>query len=105
MFYAIGRELLSSQSPNGIYNDALKICKDHTEVTDLTGLPLKGYGEMSSRGRRRHVRHSEYERDGEKFLRMKFYIEGPMAKGTVNLEMKKGESSKWEYRYLFADID
>ena len=33
--------------------------------------------------------HTEYERDGYKFLRMKFYIEGPMAKGTVQLEMKK----------------
>lgn len=105
MFFAIGRELFSSQSPSGIYGDALKLCMDRTEVTDLTGLPMKGYGEMTKRGRRRHVSHTEYERDGQKFMRMKFYIEGPMAKGTVNLEMKKDENGKWDYRYLFADID
>lgn len=105
MFFAIGRELLSSQSPSGIYSDALKLCKERTEVTDLTGLPLKGYGEQTKRGRRRHVSHTEYERDGQQFMRMKFYIEGPMAKGTVNLEMKKDDRGKWDYRYLFADID
>jgi len=105
MFFAIGRELLSSQSPNGVYNDALKLCTERTEVTDLIGLPVKGYGEMTKRGRRRHVSHTEYERDGQQFMRMKFYIEGPMAKGTVNLEMKKDDNGKWDYRYLFADID
>ena len=32
MFYAIGRELLSSQSPSGVYGKALKLCRKSYEV-------------------------------------------------------------------------
>lgn len=57
MFYAIFRELFSGQSPNSVYSDALKICRNDTSITDVLGEPIKGYGELSSRGRRRHVRY------------------------------------------------
>ena len=50
------------------------------------GTPLKGHGETSRRGRRRHVSHLEYEKDGIKHMRQKFYIQGPHGKGTVQLE-------------------
>ena len=38
-----------------------------------------------------HVRcsHTEYEVDGERIMRMKFYIEGPLNKGTAQLEVRK----------------
>jgi len=32
MFYAIGRELFSSQSPSGVYSRAFKLCKKHEKV-------------------------------------------------------------------------
>ena len=32
--------------------------------------------------------HSEYELEGVKHMRMKFYVEGPFRKGTVHLEVK-----------------
>ena len=32
MFYAIGRELFSGESPSGVYGKALKDCMNNTEV-------------------------------------------------------------------------
>jgi len=32
MFYAIGRELFSGQSPSGVYSRAFKLCKKHQKV-------------------------------------------------------------------------
>ncbi|GFY53088.1 mitochondrial import inner membrane translocase subunit Tim21 [Trichonephila inaurata madagascariensis] len=105
MFYAILRELFSRQSPNSVYSDALKLCRSDPSVIDTLGEPIKGYGELSSRGRRRHVSHLEYEKDGKNYMRMKFYLEGSRKSGTVHLEMVEGENLKYEYRYLFVDID
>jgi len=32
MFYAIGRELFSGQSPSGVYSRAFKLCRKHEQV-------------------------------------------------------------------------
>lgn len=56
MFYAILCELFSGQSPNSVYTEALKMCRNDQKLADLLGEPIKGYGELSARGRRRHVR-------------------------------------------------
>ena len=32
LFYLIGRELFSGQSPSGLYGKALKLCRKHPEV-------------------------------------------------------------------------
>lgn len=105
MFYAILSELFSGQSPNSIYTETLKLCRNDEKLADLLGGPIKGYGELSARGRRRHVSHIEYEKDGRKYMRMKFYVEGSRQKGTVHLEMKQDPKGKYSYRYLFVDID
>lgn len=105
MFYTVGKELFSSSSPNGIYTNALKLCKNNVEIQDSLGTPIKGYGEMTRRKRRRHVSHLEYSQGGINFMRMKFYLEGPERKGTVHLEMKENESGRYEYRYLFVELD
>lgn len=34
MFYAIGKELLSKDSPSGVYGEALKLCKRNPEVAN-----------------------------------------------------------------------
>nr|CAD7460301.1 unnamed protein product [Timema tahoe] len=49
--------------------------------------------------------HLNYERDGKKYLRMKFYIQGIRQKATVHLEMMENDRGKFEYRYLFAQLD
>lgn len=105
MLFAIFRELFSSQSPNSVYSEALEKCKDHPKVQDTLGTPIKGFGEETRRGRRRHVAHTLYEKDGKKFMRMQFYIQGARNKGTVHLEMKENDSGKFDYRYLFVTTD
>ncbi|XP_015925594.1 mitochondrial import inner membrane translocase subunit Tim21 [Parasteatoda tepidariorum] len=105
MFYAIFRELFSRQSPNSVYSSALKLCRNEPSVVDTLGEPIKGYGELSSRGRRRHVSHFEYEKDGKNYMRLKFYVEGTRKTGTVHLEMVEDDKSKFQYRYLFVDVD
>lgn len=104
MGYYIGKELFSSESPNGVYTRSLKLCKNDTQVIDNFGEPLKGYGETTRRGRRRHVNHLEYMKDGVKHMRMKFYIEGPIRRGTVNLEVYQNEG-RYQYRYMFVELD
>lgn len=58
----------------------------NTRIQDLLGTPIKGYGEETRRRRRQHVAHSLYERNGKKFIRMQFYIQGIRNKATVQLE-------------------
>ncbi|PIK42082.1 putative mitochondrial import inner membrane translocase subunit Tim21 [Apostichopus japonicus] len=105
MFFTVGKELFSSKSPNVVYTRALKLCKKNDEVTAVFGLPFKGYGEMTRRKRRRHVSHYVYEKDGVVHMRVKFYIEGPDKKGTVNCEVRENEYGQYEYRYLFVEVD
>lgn len=105
MFYAIFRELFSRRSPNSIYTEALELCKQSTKVIDAVGEPIKGYGETTARGRRRHVSHMEYVQDGVNHMRMKFYIEGCRRKGTVHLEVQEDSNGNYQYRYLFVDLD
>ncbi|KRZ90824.1 Mitochondrial import inner membrane translocase subunit Tim21, partial [Trichinella sp. T8] len=62
-------------------------------------------GPITRRGRRRHVDHLEYEKDGKNYLRMKFYVEGSIAKGTVLLEMQQDENGKYNYRYMLFTSD
>ncbi|XP_062986578.1 mitochondrial import inner membrane translocase subunit Tim21 [Elgaria multicarinata webbii] len=108
LFYVIFKELFSSSSPSKIYGDALEKCRAHPEVIGVFGEPIKGYGEATRRGRRQLVSHIEYVKDGLKYMRLKFYIEGSEKgkQGTVHLEVKENpESGKYEYRYIFVDID
>ncbi|KYO35373.1 mitochondrial import inner membrane translocase subunit Tim21 [Alligator mississippiensis] len=108
LFYVIFKELFSSSSPSKIYGDALKKCRAHPEVISVFGEPIKGYGEATRRGRRQHVSHYEYVKDELKYMRLKFYIEGSERgkQGTVHLEVKENpESGKYEFRYIFVDID
>lgn len=87
LFYAVFSELFSSTSPNNVYNKAVKKCLADTRVEDKLGAPITAYGEETRRGRRQHVHHVVYEKDGRKHLRMKFYLQGTFNKGTVQLEM------------------
>ncbi|XP_061450575.1 mitochondrial import inner membrane translocase subunit Tim21 [Rhineura floridana] len=108
LFYVIFKELFSPSSPSKIYGDALEKCRVHPEVIGVFGEPIKGYGEATRRGRRQLVSHIEYVKDGLKYMRLKFYIEGSEKgkQGTVHLEVKENpESGKYEYRYIFVDID
>ncbi|XP_043923065.1 mitochondrial import inner membrane translocase subunit Tim21 [Protopterus annectens] len=108
LLYVVFSELFSSSSPSKIYGTALQKCRAHPEVIGFFGEPIKGYGETTRRGRRQHVSHIEYMKDGIKHMRLKFYIEGsePRAQGTVHVEVKENpDSGKFEFRYIFIDVD
>ncbi|KXJ76029.1 hypothetical protein RP20_CCG010467 [Aedes albopictus] len=105
LFYAIFKELFSSNSPNNIYTEALERVKDEPKVKDALGAPIKGFGEESRRGRRNHVAHTTYVRDGVQYIRMQFYVQGIRNKATVHLEKRLNESGDYEYRYLFVQLD
>lgn len=95
LFYAVFNELFSSKSPNNVYAKAVKKCLADSRVEDKLGAPITAYGEETRRGRRQHVHHVVYEKDGRKHLRMKFYLQGTFNKGTVQLEMA-------EVRFVFC---
>ncbi|KAL1404117.1 hypothetical protein pipiens_020474, partial [Culex pipiens pipiens] len=105
LFYYTFRELFSSNSPNNIYTEALDRVKNENRVKDALGAPIKGFGEESRRGRRTHVAHTSYIRDGVQYIRMQFYVQGIRNKATVHLEKKMNESGDYEYRYLFVQLD
>ncbi|XP_059617059.1 mitochondrial import inner membrane translocase subunit Tim21 [Phlebotomus argentipes] len=105
LFYTIFRELFSSSSPNSVYSAALEKCINDPRVQDALGAPIKGYGEESSRRRRRHVAHSVYQRDGVNHMRMQFYVQGIRNKATVHLEVKENSAGSYDYRYIFAQLD
>ncbi|GAB6030950.1 Mitochondrial import inner membrane translocase subunit Tim21 [Chamberlinius hualienensis] len=103
--YTIFRELFSSESPNGVYSKAFKLCKSHYKLVDAVGEPMSGFGETTGRGRRRHVSHVQFEQDGVQCMRMRFYVKGSRQKGTAHLEVRKNEKGKYEFRYLFVELD
>lgn len=105
LFYAVFRELFSSKSPSGVYSNAFKFCTNDTRIQDALGIPIKGYGEETSRGRRRHVNHVSYEKEGVPHMRMLFYLKGSRNSGTVHLEVKENSGGDYEYRYLFVQLD
>ncbi|KAI6053016.1 mitochondrial import inner membrane translocase subunit Tim21 isoform X1 [Marmota monax] len=108
LFYTIFRELFSSSSPSKVYGKALEKCRSHPEVVSVFGEPVRGYGEMTRRGRRQHVSFIEYVRDGLKHLRVKFYIEGsePGKQGTVFAEVRQDpEGGEYEFQYVFVEVD
>lgn len=107
LLYTIFKELFSSSSPNIIYGKALGKCRTHPEVISVFGEPVKGYGEMSRRGRRQHVSFTEYANNGLKRIRVKFYIEGsePGKQGTVHAEVEENpRSGQFDFRYIYVDV-
>lgn len=107
LLYTIFKELFSASSPNIIYGKALGKCRTHPEVISVFGEPVKGYGEMSRRGRRQHVSFIEYAKNGLKRIRVKFYIEGsePGKQGTVHAEVEEDpQSGQFEFRYVFVEV-
>ncbi|XP_043255328.1 mitochondrial import inner membrane translocase subunit Tim21 [Colletes gigas] len=105
MFYIVFNELFSSKSPTKVYSKALDRCIKDPKVVDALGEPIKGYGEESRRGRRTHVNHVIFVKDGVQHMRMKFYVQGIRRRGTVTLEVQENESGNYVYKYLYVFID
>ncbi|CAK9298399.1 unnamed protein product [Gordionus sp. m RMFG-2023] len=108
LFYIIGKELFSSNTPTSIFSKAFKIIKTNNQVTDLLGSPLKAFGEDSGRGRRRFINHEIYRTtDGNQYMRIKFYISGndSLRKGTVYVESLYNPTTKnYEFNKILVKI-
>ncbi|KAH9420855.1 mitochondrial import inner membrane translocase subunit Tim21 [Dermatophagoides pteronyssinus] len=104
VIYSIFKEFFSSKSPTSIFACALKKCKNDPRITELLGEPIKGHGEITSRRRARHVTSVEYEKNGQTFIRVRFYLKGSRNTATVECETTKN-SPRSHFRYLFVQTD
>ncbi|KYN02439.1 PREDICTED: mitochondrial import inner membrane translocase subunit Tim21 [Cyphomyrmex costatus] len=105
MLYSLFSELFSSKSPYAVYSKAHERCIEHPKVIDILGAPVKAYGEETGRGRRRHITHMYYVKDGVKYMKIKFYVQGTRRKGTAYAEVKENASGNYEYSYLYVTVN
>ena len=108
-------EVFSTDSKTAIFNRSADRVRKDTKCLELLageGLhnkrEVKAYGEPSwSRWARNRMIASRLEKDraGMEHLHMHFYVEGPEAKGTVNVHMTRQPGEKeFEYRMLALDV-
>lgn len=108
-------EVFSTDSKTAVFNRAAdRVRKDAKCLELLAGEGLHNKREITAYGepswsrwaRNRTIASSvETDRAGMEHMRMHFYVEGPVAKGTVNLHMtKKVGDKEFEYRFLALDV-
>jgi len=97
-------ELMFGFSANSVYSKALKLVKDDDRIQYEIGDNLKGYGEETSRGRRRHVTCQEFVVDGVNHMRVRFYLSGTNRKATVHCEAVETSRGKFDFRYIFVEM-
>ncbi|XP_071559792.1 mitochondrial import inner membrane translocase subunit Tim21 [Temnothorax nylanderi] len=105
ILYALFSELFSSKSPYAIYSEARVRCMEHPKVMDILGAPVKAYGDETRRGRRKHISHMYYIKQGVKYMRLRFYVQGTRRQGTVYAEVKENASGNYEYSYLYVTVN
>ncbi|XP_011863639.1 PREDICTED: mitochondrial import inner membrane translocase subunit Tim21 [Vollenhovia emeryi] len=105
IIYTLCSELFSSSSPYAVYSEARVRCMEHPKVMDVLGAPVKAFGEETRRGRRRHITHLYYVKDGVKYMRLRFYVQGTRRQGTVYAEVKENASGGYEYSYLYVTVN
>jgi len=105
ILYTLFSELFSSKSPYGVYSEARVRCMEHPKALDILGAPLKAYGEETRRGRRRHISHMYYIKNGVKYMKIRFYVQGTRRKGTAYAEVKENASGNYEYSYLYIMVN
>lgn len=98
--YVLFEQFFSYESPQKIFSSALSMIRADERCQELFGSSIAGYGEESARGRRRHVAHQKYEKDGRERIRVVFHLKGTKARGIAQAEMEK--DSSWEWRFLLV---
>lgn len=107
-------EVFSTDSKTAYFNRAADRVRADPKCRELlagegihTKREIEAYGEPSwSRWARNRTIASRLEKDraGLEHLHMHFYVEGPAAKGTVNLHMTRRPGEEFEYRLLALDV-
>ena len=108
-------EVFSTDSKTAVFNRAADRVRKDPKCLELlagegihTKREIKAFGEPSwSRWARNRTIASRTEKDraGIEHMHMHFYVEGPQAKGTVNVHMTRRPGEKdFEYRMLALDV-
>lgn len=99
--YFLFEQFFSMDSPQKIFSDALSLIRADENCEELFGKPIAGFGEETSRGRRRHVAHQKYQKDGRERIRVVFHLKGPKCQGLAQAEMEQLDGN-WEWRFLLV---
>lgn len=113
--YVLWLEVFSPDSKTVIFNKAAdRVRKDPKCLEMLAGAGAQSKREISAHGEpswsrwaRNRTVSSRLEKDkaGLEHLHMHFYVEGPVANGTVHLHMTRGPGqSDFEYKTLVLDV-
>jgi import inner membrane translocase subunit TIM21 len=107
-------EVFSTSSKTAVFNRAADRVRKDAKCLELlagegihTKKQISAYGEPSwSRWARNRTVSSRVETDraGTEHLHMHFYVEGPVAKGTVQVHMIKPQGGEFEYSMLALDV-
>ncbi|KAF2774396.1 import inner membrane translocase subunit tim-21, mitochondrial [Teratosphaeria nubilosa] len=113
--YVLYLEVFSADSKTAVFNRAADRIKKDPKCLELLAGPgyhtsreIKAYGEPSwsrwARNRSIASRH-EMDRAGVEHTYLHFYVEGPVAKGTVQVHVvRRPGEHEWEYRLLALDV-
>uniref|UniRef100_A0AC34PWT2 Mitochondrial import inner membrane translocase subunit Tim21 n=1 Tax=Panagrolaimus sp. JU765 TaxID=591449 RepID=A0AC34PWT2_9BILA len=103
--YYFIEQFLAPDSPQTIYSKALKLVRQDDRCEDLYGPAIKGFGEDTGRGRRRHIaNHRWMTKDGEERVRIMFHVKGERHTGKVFAEVAKKDGN-WEDRFVYTVTD
>lgn len=107
-------EVFSTDSKTAIFNKSADRVRSDPKCRELLAgdtmhskRDINAYGEPSwSRWARNRTIASRLEKDraGVEHLHMHFYVEGPAAKGTVNVHMSRKHGEDFEYEMLALDV-
>ncbi|KAK6751842.1 hypothetical protein RB195_003333 [Necator americanus] len=100
--YLLAGEFFAEDSPQKIYSSALALVREDGRCQDLFGSTIAGFGEETSRGRRRHVAHHKYEKDGRQRIRVLFHLKGDRDEGIAQAEMEQRDGD-WQWRFLYVE--
>uniref|UniRef100_A0A7E4V2P8 Mitochondrial import inner membrane translocase subunit Tim21 n=1 Tax=Panagrellus redivivus TaxID=6233 RepID=A0A7E4V2P8_PANRE len=103
--YYFIEQFISIDSPQTIYSRTLKMVQNDDRVLDIFGGSLKGYGEDTGRGRRRHIANQRYvTKEGEERVRVMYHVKGNHRTGKVYAEVAKKDGN-WDYRMVYVLTD
>ncbi|KAJ3052306.1 hypothetical protein HK097_006559 [Rhizophlyctis rosea] len=104
--YYVSLELIGDTTAWRLHDEALERVLNSEAVQRAVGIPITTHGEDGRGARKGKVlSHQITEEDGKRMCSMRFFIEGPKDRGTVQLEMfENKETGQWEYHVLFVDL-
>ncbi|KAJ1356706.1 hypothetical protein KIN20_014445 [Parelaphostrongylus tenuis] len=100
--YLLVGEFFAEGSPQKVYSSALALIRKDVSCQELFGPTIAGFGEETSRGRRRHVAHHKYEKNGKQRIRVLFHLKGERDEGIAQAEMEQ-QDGKWQWRFLYVE--